>query len=293
MQGWADFWMMFQSDQVDTKFIPEMVVSIMPDSTGTNITFSAAATLTGFPRIARYLMGFAIKQGAAGGAGSEYRKVSIMDMGDFRVAMPRGALFVAEELPHVERMVDRFQDGAENATNLLTTIDSEWRAKWDLYAMFQNRDGLITDSITALAAERFEEEVATNSVAEAEADPEGDEYTTLTATDLFGAVSAGTVVKGEFGINIAAESEIHGELLLYCTTEEAALQVHDLVRGNIDSSIESLAEEELKIFVESRTDGNQVEVEIFVNQFDSWLKIKAKEMMTEMQSTPGPGVALP
>lgn len=279
-QGMSEYWALFQSGRVDAGFIPEVVVSIMPDSTGTNITFSVAATLTGFPRIVRYLISFTIKQSAAGGAGTEYRKVSVMDMGDFRLAMPRGALFVAEEMSDVEKMIDRLRDGSET-TNILATTSSEWNAKWDLYTMFENREGLLTDALSALVTEDFQSKVTTNSVVEAGTRAKME-------TDLPGAVTAGTIIQGELGINIVAESEIQGELLLDCTTGEAARQIHDVVRGNIDRAIEGLGEEAIEIYVESKTEGNQVQFQIFVDQFDSWLKLKSKEMMTEIQNAPTP-----
>jgi len=288
MQGWSEYWFMLQSGQVDTEFIPEVVVSITPDSSGTNISFSAAVTLTGFPRIARYMVSFMIKQSAAGGAGTEYRKVSILDMGDFHLAIPRGALFVSGELSGVEKMVDRFKDGTESPTNLLAEIDSEWKANWDLYAMFQNRDGLLTDMITGLAEETF-----TNAVGGAEAEPDSEGYTTLSQSELIGAVLAGTIVKGEFGINVAAESEIHGELLLECASEDAAGQVHDLARERIDGLIAGLGEEPLRILVESNSLGNQVQIQIIVKEFDSWMKIKAKGLMAEMHNVSSPGAAYP
>jgi len=129
--------------------------------------------------------------------------------------------------------------------------------------------------------EDFQSKVTTNSVVEAGTGAKME-------TDLPGAVTAGTIIQGEFGINIVAESEIQGELLLDCTTGEAARQIHDVVRGNIDRAIEGLGEEAIEIYVESKAEGNQVQFQIFVDQFDSWLKLKAKEMMTEIQNAPTP-----
>lgn len=283
---WSGFVSQFQGDEVDARIIPEAMISLSPSSSGSNLAFSAVATLTGLPRMARSLISVGIWQGATGGAGTKYRNVPIMDMdGALHVAYSGGALLGAEELSRMRWMIDVLKDGA-TTTNKLVSSGTEWKSQWDLYAQFENQGGQLTDSVTSLAVTEDWRRRGHEAEVDEPESPESGEggYATRPALELMGSVPVSTIVNGRVGINVASASGIHGEIEVQCASVEVAMDVHEVLRGNIEDAVEGLGQESISVSVESRAEGSAVVIQVHAEEVDIWLEQRIQHLLKDLEA---------
>ena len=282
---WSGFVSQFEGDEVDARIIPEAMISLSPGGSGSNLAFSAVATLTGLPRMARSLISVGIWQRATDGAGTKYRNVPIMDMdGALYIAFSGGALLGAEELPRMRWMIDVLKDGA-TTTNKLVSSGAEWKSRWDLYAQFENQGGQLTDSVAYLAVADDWRGSHEAEVDEPESQERGEGgYARRPALELMGSVPVSTIVNGRVGINVESASGIHGEIEVQCASVEVAMDVHQVLLGKIENVVEGLEKEPIRVSVESRADGSAVVLQVHAEKVDIWLEQRIRHLLKDLEA---------
>jgi hypothetical protein len=198
-----------------------------------------------------------------------------MSRGDAHAAMHRNALLIADDPADVEAMIDGVKDRTASIS-LHSGKDATWRDQWDVYALFENRDGLLTEYLEEGHGQMMT--ACASALADAGDAPAetGPEVSVIGPEEI----SLSSVVSGEAALDIGAANEIRGTAMFLCQGEEEARELATRLAEHLDILVRQLDDESLIVDVDTRANGDRVEVDVTIEDLDAWLRDLVRRSIT-------------